>query len=69
MFRLGYILVVLTMVDLLKYQVDLFCEPGNNLSSIFYFQIELDNKFGCSWHVVTGEEFGTDITFEVNIGQ
>ena len=25
---------------------------------------ELDTRFGCSWHVVTGEEFGFDIDFE-----
>ena len=29
------------------------------------FQIELDEKFGCSWHVVVGEDFGFDMTFEV----
>ncbi len=28
-------------------------------------KIELDGRYGCSWHVVAGEEFGTDITFEV----
>ena len=28
-------------------------------------QIELDEKFGCSWHVVVGEDFGFDMTFEV----
>ncbi len=28
-------------------------------------QKELDRKFGCSWHVVAGEEFGTQITYEV----
>jgi hypothetical protein len=28
-------------------------------------QKELDRKFGCSWHVVAGEEFGTQVTYEV----
>ena len=50
-----------------------------HLLEIFYFghfglvdnlnikclQIELDEKFGCSWHVVVGEDFGFDMTFEV----
>ena len=31
------------------------------------FKMELDGRYGCSWHVVAGEEFGTDVTFEVNI--
>ena len=29
-----------------------------------YLKKELDTRFGCSWHVVTGEEFGFDIDFE-----
>ena len=30
-----------------------------------YLKRELDMRYGCSWHVVTGEEFGFDIDFEV----
>ena len=30
-----------------------------------YLKRELDTRYGCSWHVVTGEEFGFDIDFEV----
>ena len=33
--------------------------------NIKFLQIELDEKFGCSWHVVVGEDFGFDMTFEV----
>ena len=29
------------------------------------FQTELDKRLGCSWHVVVGEEFGFDVTYEV----
>ena len=29
------------------------------------FQIELDKRFGCMWHVVVGEDFGFQITNEV----
>ena len=38
------------------------CSPT---SGIFLFQIDLDGRLGCSWHVVVGEDFGFDITFEV----
>ena len=31
-----------------------------------YLKRELDTRFGCSWHVVTGEEFGFDIDFEAD---
>ena len=34
---------------------------GNN----GFFQIDLDKKFGCTWHVVAGEEFGFDLDFKV----
>ncbi len=30
-------------------------------------QLELDKKFGCSWHVVVGEDFGFQITYEVSL--
>ena len=30
-----------------------------------YLKRELDTRYGCSWHVVAGEEFGFDIDFEV----
>ena len=30
-----------------------------------FLKRELDARFGCSWHVVTGEEYGFDIDFEV----
>ena len=30
-----------------------------------YLKRELDTRFGCSWHVVAGEEFGFDVDFEV----
>ena len=30
-----------------------------------YLKRELDTRFGCSWHVVVGEEFGFDVDFEV----
>ena len=30
-----------------------------------YMKRELDIRFGCSWHVVVGEEFGFDVDFEV----
>ena len=29
------------------------------------FQREMDLRFGCSWHVVAGEEFGFDFDYEV----
>ena len=32
-----------------------------------FFQVELDKKFGCSWHVVAGEELGFDVDFEVRL--
>ena len=30
-----------------------------------YLKKELDTRFGCSWHVVAGEEFGFDVDVEV----
>ena len=30
-----------------------------------YFQIDLDQRMGCIWHVIVGEEFGFEITYEV----
>jgi hypothetical protein len=35
---------------------------------LFMDQLELDKKFGCSWHVVVGEDFGFQITYEVRYG-
>ena len=32
---------------------------------MLYHQTELDKRLGCSWHVVVGEEFGFDVTYEV----
>ena len=31
----------------------------------FFLKVELDEKFGCSWHVVVGEEFGSSMDYEV----
>ena len=31
------------------------------------FQISLDKQFGCTWHVVAGEEFGFDLDYEVSV--
>ena len=28
-------------------------------------QTELDKRMGCSWHVIVGEEFGFDVTYEI----
>ena len=36
-----------------------------NRDIAFWVKAELDKRFGCSWHVVVGEEFGFDITYEV----
>ena len=30
-----------------------------------FLKKELDTRFGCSWHVVVGEEFGFDVDVEV----
>lgn len=30
-----------------------------------YLKRELDTRFGCSWHVVVGEDFGFDVDVEV----
>ena len=32
----------------------------------YFFQQELDKKFGCMWHVVAGEEFGFDLDYDVS---
>ena len=34
-----------------------------------YLKKELDTRFGCSWHVVVGEEFGFDVDVEVKCEQ
>ena len=36
-----------------------------NREIAFWVKSELDKRLGCSWHVVVGEEFGFDITYEV----
>ena len=36
-----------------------------NRDIAFWVKAELDKRMGCSWHVVVGEEFGFDITYEV----
>ena len=38
-----------------------------NRDIAFWVKAELDKRFGCSWHVVVGEEFGFDITYEVRL--
>ena len=30
-----------------------------------YCQVSMDKLFGCMWHVVAGEEFSFDLTYEV----
>ena len=37
----------------------------NMESSIFLLKTQLDQNFGCTWHVVVGEDFAVDIDFEV----
>ena len=40
-----------------------------NELDIAMLQKDLDKRFGCSWHVVVGEEFGFEITHEVGTKQ
>eukprot|EP00088_Acartia_fossae_P061102 TRINITY_DN73353_c0_g1_i1.p1 TRINITY_DN73353_c0_g1~~TRINITY_DN73353_c0_g1_i1.p1 ORF type:complete len:122 (-),score=15.53 TRINITY_DN73353_c0_g1_i1:80-424(-) len=51
------------ILELITANIEKFIWRSTEISQ--FIKIELDKKFGCSWHVVTGEEFGTDITFEV----
>ena len=33
--------------------------------AVFSLKTQLDQNFGCTWHVVVGEDFSVDIDFEV----
>ena len=51
------------MMDILITAMEKFHWDHTAISD--YLKRELDTRYGCSWHVVTGEEFGFDIDFEV----
>ena len=36
-----------------------------NIIPYLFAKRDLDEELGCSWHVVVGQQFGMDITFEV----
>ena len=50
-------------MDILVTAMEKFHWDNTEISN--YMKKELDTRFGCSWHVVTGEEFGFDVDFEV----
>eukprot|EP00095_Tigriopus_kingsejongensis_P002998 snap_masked-scaffold784_size97500-processed-gene-0.4 protein:Tk02998 transcript:snap_masked-scaffold784_size97500-processed-gene-0.4-mRNA-1 annotation:"hypothetical protein CAPTEDRAFT_157041" len=43
------------------------CEKhtSNNESAAKTIKESLDKKFGCSWHVVVGEGFGFEVSYEI----
>ena len=51
------------MMDILITAMEKFHWDHTAISD--YLKRELDTRYGCSWHVVTGEEVGFDIDFEV----
>ena len=38
----------------------------DSLMHCSYGKVALDKLYGCMWHVVAGEEFSFDLTFEVS---
>ena len=55
------------MVEIVMTAVDKFHWDTQEIPN--YLKKELDTRFGCSWHVVVGEEFGFDVDVEVKINQ
>ena len=51
------------MVEMVLTAVDKFHWDTQEIPT--YLKKELDNRFGCSWHVIVGEEFGFDVDVEV----
>ena len=51
------------MVEIVMTAVDKFHWDTQEIPN--YLKKELDTRFGCSWHVVVGEEFGFDVDVEV----